>query len=442
MYTREEILNNYKSNDFPKSLFDETALNNKNILFYQNSKPPSSSIDKDTSSLSQSYILPRRLLYQKNYLINNNNHNKIEFSRGSNFTPITPKEQTIDIKYEKFKDIYIKFSIPLETKVIYLKNNDNISGPFNYEELENMYKNKKYDSNYEFRTIDLFYFPNEEPFNFNSIKIINEENWAEELTDSPLLQYSELFYKVKDLLEATKKRKLEINELNDEIIELKFQNDEKSFKINELKKEVDSLKKELSVKNDLIEEKEKKNEENKEEEIKEEDGKEEDKKEKIKKDKKNKKEKIQIKEIEKKVEYNNKDEDEEDEKEEIVEEKFEDIHPKILDIGEEWQIAGKKKKKAEKSKEEPKTIVGISSKKSGDVKNNADSLIKMPGSNKTKKNKFSGEDLVDMLKPKKKEIPKEERELSTTEFKEVKGKGKKKNKKQFENTNVKFGFKY
>ncbi len=69
-------------------------------------------------------------------------------------------------------------------------------------------------------------------------------------------------------------------------------------------------------------------------------------------------------------------------------------------------------------------------------------MIKIPGSNKIKKNKFSGEDLVDMLKPKKKEIPKEERELSTTEFKEVKGKGKKKNKKQFENTNVKFGFKY
>ena len=47
-----------------------------------------------------------------------------------------------------------------------------------------------------------------------------------------------------------------------------------------------------------------------------------------------------------------------------------------------------------------------------------------------------------MLKPKKKEVPKEENELSTTEFKEVKGKGKKKNKKQFENMNVSLGFKY
>ena len=38
----------------------------------------------------------------------------------------------------------------------------------------------------------------------------------------------------------------------------------------------------------------------------------------------------------------------------------------------------------DKIKEEPKTIVGLSSKKSGDVKNNADSLIKLPGSNKAK----------------------------------------------------------
>ena len=439
MYTREEILNKYEKVDFPKSLFDEYALGNKNILFYPESKPPSSSNNKDITNLSQSYVLPRKFLNQKKYNINNNSNNKIEFSRGSNFTPNIPKEPTIDIKIENFKGIYDKFSIPLDIKLIYLKSNNNISGPFNYEELESMYKNKKFDSNYEFKTIDLFNFSEEDLFNFNSIKIINEDNWAEGLIDSPLLEYTELFSKVKELLEATKKRKLEINELNDEITELRFQNDEKDFAINELKKEVELLKKELSAKNLLIEEREKEKQKNKEEDTKEEDEKEEDKKEEAKEN--NRKEGVEIIEIEKKILYNDNDEEE---KEEIVEEKIEIIQPKILDTGGEWEIAGKKKKKVEKVKEEPKTIMGISSKKSGDVKNNTDSLIKFPGNNKASKNKnkTSGEDLVEMLKPKKKEIPKVEGELSTTEFKEVKGKGKKKNKKQFESTNVSLGFKY
>ena len=110
-------------------------------------------------------------------------------------------------------------------------------------------------------------------------------------------------------------------------------------------------------------------------------------------------------------------------------------------MGGEWEIAGKKKKKVEKLKEESKTIVGLSSEKGG-IKNSADSLIKAPGSQNNKKNKFSGEELVNMLKPKKKEEPKDEGELSTTEFKEVKGKGKKKNRKQFEHTDINLGFKY
>ena len=107
----------------------------------------------------------------------------------------------------------------------YLKSKNSILGPFNFEELQNMYKNKKFDSNYEFRTIDLFTFNDEDPFCFYSVKNINEDNWTDELVDSPNLEYTELFTKVKELLDATKKRKIEINELNDEIDDLKGQNE-------------------------------------------------------------------------------------------------------------------------------------------------------------------------------------------------------------------------
>ena len=430
MYSREEILNNYKKIDFPKLLFDESALSNQKILFYPNSRVPSSTKEKDSSQLSQSYILPWRILHQKNYYINNNNQNKKEFVR-SGFTPASPKEPLIDLKTENFKNIYDKFSIPLEIKLIYLKYHNNISGPFNYEELQNMYKNKKYDANYEFRTIDIFFFDEEDTFNFFPIKNINEENWVEEFCDSPLLEYTNLFSKIKELLDASKKRKLEINELKLEIDDLKLKNDEKDIKINEFSKEIESLKKELKIKEELLEKSEKqiyKIEDEKEIENKNEEK------------KGTKKEKII--EIEKKVIIEKNNDDEEEEKEIFKEEKIEIIQPKVLDMGEKWEIAGKKKKKVEKVQDDSKDIVGLSTKKSGGIKNNADSLIKMPGNTKTKKNKFSGEDLVDMLRPKKKEEHKKEGELSTTEFKEVKGKGKKKNKKQFEESNIKLGFNY
>ena len=432
MFTREEILNNYKKVDFPKSLFDDTVLKSKDTLFYNNSKPPLSSQPKDVSALSQSYVLPWRILQQKN--IHPNNNNKIEFVRGGNFTPSVQKEPTIEIKIENFKFLYDKYSIPLEKKIIYLKNkyNNNILGPFNYEELQSMYKDKKYDSNFEFKTIDIYAFAEEDQSNFYSIKNINEENWAEEIVDNPLLEYTELFIKVKELLDGTKKRKIEIKELKEEIEELKAKNIEKDENIFELKKQLKKLTDDLSLQKQLSKEKEeelsyKKNEINNNEE----DMKEEDEKEEIK-------EKVEI-DYKHKIEIKK---DEEDEKEVVEEEEKIVIQPKVLDMGEKWEVAGsKRKKKVEKVQEDPKKIVGLPTKK-GDIKNNADSLIKMSGSNKGKKNQVSGDELVDMLKPKKKEVPKNDGELSTTEFKEVKGKGKKKNKKQFESTNVSLGFKY
>ena len=87
--------------------------------------------------LSESYILPRRILYQKNIQPTQNNKN--EFIRGGNFTP---KEPVVDIEIENFKLIYDKFSLPLETNIIYLKNTyGGINGPYNFEHIKNLYWN-------------------------------------------------------------------------------------------------------------------------------------------------------------------------------------------------------------------------------------------------------------------------------------------------------------
>ena len=455
MYTREEILNTYKEIPFPKQLLEESSLSNINILFHSKSKKPLSSITKDTSSLSQSFVLPWRILQQKN------NNKNIEFSRGGSFTPSEP---LIEIKIENFKKIYEKFEIPLDKKIIYLKKGNNISGPYNYDELEKMYKEKKIDSNYEFRTIDLFSYSEEEPFIFHSIKNINEDNWEQNYVESPLIEYTPLYLRVKALLEASKKRKVGVTTLDKEIAELKSQNELKDNKINELNEKIEQLEKELSEQKNTVKElnekeneriKQQENEMNKDEnkEDKEEDKKTEkeenniiEKEEVIEvveknflyssvnnKKKKKKKKKEEVKEIPN---------EEEEEKEEIIEkEKIEiEYKPKVLDMGEEWEVAGKKKKKIEKIKEEPKVIV----KKEEPKKTNND-ISKTTGSNKSKKNQISGEELVEMLRPKKKEIIKNEvkndGEKKSVEVKQVKGKGKKKVRRQYEEIDIDLKYK-
>ena len=143
MLSREEILSAYKDVNFPEKLFDSSIKDIKNIICFEKSTQPSSAKEKDTKQLSQSYVLPWRLV-QKNYPDANNNKNT--FNRGVNFAP---KEPLVEIKIDNFKLMHDKFSIPVETGVIYLKNNyGGIIGPFNLDQLHNMYKNKKVDSTF------------------------------------------------------------------------------------------------------------------------------------------------------------------------------------------------------------------------------------------------------------------------------------------------------
>jgi hypothetical protein len=198
MLTREEIISSFKKVDFPEKIIESTS-DVKNIIFYSESTEPKSQKEKDTKNLSQSYVLPWRLV-QKNLNEANNT-----FNRGSNFIP---KEQLVDIKIENFKLIYDQYFIPLETGMIYFKNNyGGMNGPYNFGQIQNMYKNKKIDSSFEFRPIDLFVFKDLDNFKFKSIKIINESNWIDSIVYSPLLKY----YKSSD--DNKEEKKLDKHEL-------------------------------------------------------------------------------------------------------------------------------------------------------------------------------------------------------------------------------------
>ena len=280
MLTREEIISSFKKVDFPEKIIESTS-DVKNIIFYSESTEPKSQKEKDTKNLSQSYVLPWRLV-QKNLNEANNT-----FNRGSNFIP---KEQLVDIKIENFKLIYDQYFIPLETGMIYFKNNyGGMNGPYNFGQIQNMYKNKKIDSSFEFRPIDLFVFKDLDNFKFKSIKIINESNWIDSIVYSPLLKYYKSSddnkeekkvdnhdlitpkAKVEDKTED-KKEDINTNEINekkeekkeDKKIEIKEKKEEKKEEEKEEKKDI--IKKEPEQKWEVVQKKKNKANKEKEEE--------------------------------------------------------------------------------------------------------------------------------------------------------------------------------
>ena len=243
MLTREEILSGFKKVDFPDKLLDESIKNAKKILFFEESTQPASQKEKDTKKLSQSYVLPWRLV-QKNYPESVNNKNNT-FSRGSNFIP---KEPLVNIKIDNFKLIFDKYSLPLETGLIYFKNNYGVTnGPYNLEQIKNLQKNKKLDSTYEFRPIDIFCFKDSELFSF-PFQNNNKEEAKEEKPSE--IKKEEIKPKIEDIPLEDKKQ------------------DNKKDKKEDIKedKQLNQTKKETEGKWEVVGKKKKTNKEKEEEE--------------------------------------------------------------------------------------------------------------------------------------------------------------------------------
>ena len=380
MISREEILSAYKQSKFPDKLFDESIKNIKNYIFYKESTQPSSEKTKNNQKLSESYVLPRRILMQKNIQVNPNNKN--EFFRGGNFTP---KEPVIDINIDNLKLIYDKFSIPVETNIIYTKNTyGGINGPYNLEHIKNMYKNKKIDSNNEFRLIDIFSFKDSEIFSFQSLKIINDEKWIDLIIDNPLINYSDLFKNINNVDKIENIEKKESNETNET-------NENKENKENESKEQESEVK---------IEKPKKKKKKVKSKEIK---GiKEEEKVEKV--------EKVEKSEKAEKVEKS--------EKNEKIEKKEENNVKEEMDSSEKLEIKISKEKKE-----------------------NNEELVEILKRKKIEKDKEKMKDDESQKEENIKQDNVKNEDKKDNEFKETRyKKGKKKKKAQFEETEIDLGF--
>ena len=391
--SKEDILKLYKPSPIDEKLINKPALDIFDLLLVKESQPPNKEKKEITNSMYFNNV-------EENW--HKSNSNNIEFNRGGNFKP---KEENVDIKIENIYLFNKKLNIPEDIKSFYVKNSNynNFMGPFSSKEIEEQYKNKKINSLFEFRPIDIFMFKNKQLFTFENLKLLNDENWINNIEENSLLKYSKNFNT--NQKENNQEKENESNEklgknISEKNIENK-QNEEKETKTEE--KKLNNEKKEEETKNKI-------NEETKNE-------KEEDKKEEKKEEKKQK-------------------------KEEKKEDKKENKNLYIKEEEGEWEDPYKKKnkrKQKEKEKEKEltnKTPVGIATKK--DIKiSQANTLIK-----DTKEN-YNVEDLLNELKPKnkneKEKIPVESF-YNEDDYKQKKNKGKKK--KKIYEANIETGFKY
>jgi len=106
----------------------------------------------------------------------------------------------------KIENIFLfnkKFNFPQEQPSFYIFNPflNMFTGPHSANTLYDMYSKKQLDSNFEIRLIDIFICKGNKVNEYSNIRIINNDDWTEDIIDSPLLQYTELFSKSFKLIE-------------------------------------------------------------------------------------------------------------------------------------------------------------------------------------------------------------------------------------------------
>jgi hypothetical protein len=119
--------------------------------------------------------------------------------------PITEK-----INIENIFLFNVKNKIPNEIPLWYLSMpwSPLLSGPVSSIQVLEMYNKHSIDSNWAFRPLDVFQFRSESENKMVNLTRLNQDNWADEIQDSSVLQYTELFTTSKKLLDSDETNKL------------------------------------------------------------------------------------------------------------------------------------------------------------------------------------------------------------------------------------------
>jgi hypothetical protein len=123
--------------------------------------------------------------------------------------PVGVIPKTEKIKIENIFLFNMKNKIPDEMPLWYISMpwSPVLNGPLSSIQVMEMYNKHSIDSNWTFRPLDIFQFRRESENKMVNLTRLNQDDWAEEIQDSSLLRYTELFNTSKKLLESDNENK-------------------------------------------------------------------------------------------------------------------------------------------------------------------------------------------------------------------------------------------
>ena len=197
--SKAKILGSFIEYPLPEKQLTKEVLNLSELLLSKESLHPS--ITSEKIEISEIYIPSTNDNWRgQNY----NNNNKNDFKRGHNYQN---KEDLITIDIQNIYSFNDNTNIPKDKESFYLKDHyQNIIGPISSDNLIEMYKEKKIDSSFFFRPIDIYSFKEYPLFYFLPLSTLNEKDWSYKIMDNPLLQYTELFKTTQKLFELPSKK--------------------------------------------------------------------------------------------------------------------------------------------------------------------------------------------------------------------------------------------
>jgi hypothetical protein len=197
--SKAKILGSFIEYPLPEKQLTKEVLNLSELLLSKESLHPS--ITSEKIEISEVYIPSTNDNWRgQNY----NNNNKNDFKRGHNYQN---KEDLITIDIQNIYSFNDNTNIPKDKESFYLKDHyQNIIGPISSDNLIEMYKEKKIDSSFFFRPIDIYSFKEYPLFYFLPLTTLNEKDWSYKIMDNPLLQYTELFKTTQKLFELPSKK--------------------------------------------------------------------------------------------------------------------------------------------------------------------------------------------------------------------------------------------
>jgi hypothetical protein len=222
---KNKLLNYYNKTDLPTDLLTNDSLKHKDFLFNDISVRPNEGGD-----MSMAFVVEEKRKIKPGWrdkrpeeevkpAVDNRFDNTMVEQTPVEVRPNINVVQTVTqtrsavpiLPFEplKIENIFLadkKLNYPVGEVLWYTINplTQRTHGPLSSMQIADQYQTRIVDGNWDFRPLDLFQFQSVGSLKFQKLTIINNDNWVNDIIDSQLLKYTEL-YKLSEIIIADNK---------------------------------------------------------------------------------------------------------------------------------------------------------------------------------------------------------------------------------------------